>query len=126
MAETKEKAVEKTASKEAVKTDAKATVKNVEEKVKAAARKVADKTAKAAEKKQVAKKKTVAKAPKTAVILQYSGKEVVYTDLIKKATQLSKKALKKDLKDVKIYVKPEENMAYYVANNGEQIGSFEI
>lgn len=135
MAETKEKAVEKTAvketaaketvKKETVKPDAKATVKNVEEKVKAAARKVADKTAKAAEKKQTVKK-TAAKAPKTAVILQYSGKEVLYADLIKKATQLSKKAIKKDLKDVKIYVKPEENMAYYVANNGEQIGSFEI
>lgn len=143
MSETKKTtaAVEKpAATKETVKAEAKATVKNVEEKVKAAAKKVADKTAeakeaaekKSAEKKATAKKTTVKKTPasrkdpKTEVVLQYAGKEVLYADLIKKATQLSKKAIKTTVKDVKIYVKPEENMAYYVANNGEQIGSFQI
>ena len=126
------------ATKETVKAEAKAAAKNVEEKVKAAAKKVVTKTAEkkeAAEKKAAEKpaKKTVVrksaaakKAPKTEVVLQYAGKEVLYADMIKKATQLSKKAIKKDLKDVKVYVKPEENMAYYVANNGEQIGSFQI
>ena len=128
------------AAKATVKEEAKATVKNVEEKVKAAAKKVVTKTtetkdavAKKASEKKPAAKKTAArkpaaakKAPKTEVVLQYAGKEVMYADIIKKATQLSKKALKANLKDVKIYVKPEENMAYYVANGGEQIGSFQI
>ena len=31
-----------------------------------------------------------------------------------------------EAKDIKVYVKPEENMAYYVVNNGEEIGSFGI
>ena len=128
----------KEATKETIK-EAKATVKNVEEKVKAAAKKVVSKTSekkpaakKAAEKKPAEKKMTVRKAaakkaaPKTSVILQYSGKEVQYADLLKKATQLSKKSVKNNLKDIKIYVKPEENMAYYVTNNGEAIGSFQI
>lgn len=144
MAETKKPVVETeetVAAKDTVKADAKTTVKNVEEKVKAAAKKVVTKTAekkeavekKTAEKKAAAAKKPAArktvaakKAPKTEVVLQYAGKEVLYAELIKKATQLSKKAIKSTLKDVKIYVKPEENMAYYVANNGEQIGSFQI
>lgn len=132
--------------------DVKEAVKAVEEKVKDTAKKVAEKKAadkkpadkKPAEKKvkkAVAKtavaKKVVAKAtakkaaakakdPKTTVILQYAGKEVDYTDIVKNATKLAKKAAKKDVKDIKVYVKPEENMAYYVANGGDEIGSFGI
>ena len=78
-------------------------------------------------KKPAVKKSTAAKKDiKTDIVLQYAGKEVLYADLVKKATQLSKKALKTNVKDVKVYVKPEENMAYYVANGGEDIGSFQI
>ena len=127
--------------------DVKEAVKAVEEKVKDTAKKVAEKKTadkKPAEKKvkkAVAKtavaKKVVAKAtakkaaakakdPKTTVILQYAGKEVDYTDIVKNATKLAKKASKKDVKDIKVYVKPEENMAYYVANGGDEIGSFGI
>ena len=127
--------------------DVKEAVKAVEEKVKDTAKKVVEK--KTADKKPAEKKakKTVAKTavakrvvakattkkaatkakdPKTTVILQYAGKEVDYTDIVKNATKLAKKAAKKDIKDIKVYVKPEENMAYYVANGGDEIGSFGI
>ena len=105
--------------------EAKKAVKNVEKKVKETAKKVAKKTdtVKKAVKKTATKS---VKAPKTIVYLQYAGKEIDYAVLVKKAAQLSKKALKKQAKDIKIYVKPEENMVYYVANGGEDIGSFGI
>ena len=109
--------------------EAKKTVKNVETKVKETAKKVAKKVPLKKETVKKAVKKTTsrsAKAPKSAVILQYAGKEIDYSALVKKATQLSKKALKVQPKDIKIYVKPEENMVYYVANGGEEIGSFAI
>ena len=127
MAETKksvkdvENKVVETAKKVADKVPVKEAAKKVAEKVQ-----VKDTVKKAVEKKPAVRKKTAAKATKTDVILQYSGKEVVYADLVKKAVQLSKKALKKQANDVKVYVKPEENMAYYVANGGEDIGSFPI
>ena len=109
--------------------EAKKAVKQVETKVKEAAKKVVDKAApkKAAVKKSATRKSAASKkAPKTSVILQFNGKDVEYNDIIKKAVQLGKKELKTQPKDVKIYVKPEESMAYYVANGGDAIGSFEI
>ena len=141
MEETKTTAAEKTpVTKENVKAEVKATAKKMEQKVKAATKKVVSKTTekldaevkeetakKPAVKKPAAKKTSAAKKDiKTDIVLQYAGKEVLYADLVKKATQLSKKALKNNVKDVKVYVKPEENMAYYVANGGEDIGSFQI
>ena len=105
----------------------------------------ADKTtAKAAEakttetaKKAPAKKTTARKTPakrtttkKAAVVteevyLQYAGKEFSSADLTAKVKEIWKEMGKKaaDLKDIKVYVKPEENAAYYVINN-EETGSF--
>ena len=144
MADTK-KAVKETekAVKDAEKTvkkEAEKTVKEAEKKVKEAEKKVETKVKETAKKvaakapavKKPAAKKPAAKkaaAPKADVILQYGGKEIFYKDLVKKAVQISKKTLKKqnkDVKDVKVYVKPEENMAYYVANGGDDVGSFAI
>ena len=79
-------------------------------------------TAKAEEpKKEVKKapaKRTAAKEIKTAVVLQYAGKEVTEKELVaavKKA--YTKKGNKvSDIKTIEIYVKPEENAAYYVIN----------
>ena len=63
-------------------------------------------------------KKAAAKAPvKTQeVYVQFGGKEVSVKDLTEKV---------KDMTDVKVYVKPEENTAYYVVN-GEVSGSMEL
>ena len=146
-------AVKKTVTKAAkpavetkeVKAEETKTVKAEETKtVKAEEAKAAKTTAKAAEakttetaKKTPAKKTTARKTPakrtttkKAAVVteevyLQYAGKEFSSADLTAKVKEIWKEMGKKaaDLKDIKVYVKPEENAAYYVINN-EETGSF--
>ena len=110
--------------------------------VKAEEAKAAKTTAKEAKttetaKKAPAKKTTARKTPakrtttkKAAVVteevyLQYAGKEFSSADLTAKVKEIWKEMGKKaaDLKDIKVYVKPEENAAYYVINN-EETGSF--
>jgi hypothetical protein len=114
--------------KEAPKTVAK-TVKAVEEK-KAAP--VAKKEAPVAEKKEApvekkaapaekkaapAAKKEAPAAPKTDVTIEVFGKQIVAKDILKKA-QKAFEASHKDVavKTLELYVKPEENVAYYVVN----------
>ena len=109
--------------------EAKKTVKKVEQKVKDTAKKVAKKVPvkKATVKKPVVKKvaaKKATKPVKTTMILQFAGKEIDPNALAKKAAQVAKKSLKKPAKEITIYIKPEEHMVYYVANGGEDIGSF--
>ncbi|MEE3495475.1 MAG: DUF6465 family protein [Butyrivibrio sp.] len=59
---------------------------------------------------------------KTKVEIQYEDLTVTGDQLISKA----KKAYgKKDIKDLNIYVKPEERMGYYVVNGSEN-GSFDL
>ena len=119
------KATEKATASQATETVA----KTVEKAVKAA-----EKTTKAvAEKAEEVKEavKETAKAPakrtttrKTAVkemvYLQYLGKEINKDDLVKQVKDIWTKELKNkagDLKSVTLYLKPEENMAYYVIND---------
>ena len=93
----------------------------------------AAKTAKKAPAKKTTARKTPAKrttTKKAAVVteevyLQYAGKEFSSADLTAKVKEIWKEMGKKaaDLKDIKVYVKPEENAAYYVINN-EETGSF--
>ncbi len=104
----------------------------VEEKKETTAKKAAEKkpaTKKAAEKKTTAKKETAKKeAVKASVHVQFNGKSYETEDLVNIAKDIWKYDLKKkagDFKTVDIYVKPEENMAYYVIN-GEVDGSFMI
>ena len=52
--------------------------------------------------------------------LQYLGKEINKDDLVKQVKDIWTKELKNkagDLKSVTLYLKPEENMAYYVIND---------
>lgn len=103
--------------------------KTVEKAVKAA-----EKTTKAvAEKAEEVKEavKETAKAPakrtttrktavKETVYLQYLGKEINKDDLVNQVKDIWTKELKNkagDLKTVTLYLKPEENMAYYVIND---------
>ena len=59
---------------------------------------------------------------KTKVEIQYSDLTITDDQLVSKA----KKAYgKKDIKDLNIYVKPEEGKAYYVVNN-DVTGSFDL
>ena len=111
---------------EPVKESAKNTVK---ENKKAPARKApAAKKApakKTVSRKTASKKEAVKKEPSTSLILQFSGKELASADLLKEiwTAELGRDA--GDLKDVKLYVKPEETTAYYVINENIT-GSFEL
>ena len=124
------KAVKAETAKVEVKAEeTKAAVKTTE---KAAEAKTTE-TAKKAPAKKTTARKTPAKrttTKKAAVVteevyLQYAGKEFSSADLTAKVKEIWKAMGKKaaDLKDIKVYVKPEENVAYYVINN-EETGSF--
>lgn len=75
--------------------------------------------AKAAPKKPAVKKAATKKvAPKTEVLLQYQYQEVTVAEIEKRVlAQYKKDKTGEDAKTVKIYVKPEENTAYYVVND---------
>lgn len=88
---------------------------------------------KPAEKKVAAKKPAAKKAVKktelqSALHVQFAGKSYAQEDLMKMAKDVWKYDLKqkaRDLVSVELYVKPEENMVYYVMNK-EFTGGFYI
>ena len=102
--------------------------------VKAEVKKEAVKKTPAAKKAPV-KKKTVKKAPaakkpvvKEEVNFQFSGKSYTSEDLIRITRDVWKYDLngkEEDIQSIELYVKPEENTAYYVIN-GDVTGSFFI
>lgn len=89
----------------------------------------AEKHAKAETVKTAAKRTSVKKKEiKIGINVQYAGKSYSDEELVKIAKDVWKYDLKKkagDLTDVELYVKPEENMVYYVFNGGEE-GCFSI
>ena len=101
---------------------------------KAPAKKAPAKKAPAA-KKETVKKETVKKAPaakkpvvKEEVNFQFSGKSYTSEDLIRITRDVWKYDMngrEEDIRNVELYVKPEENTAYYVIN-GDVTGSFFI
>ena len=133
----------KAAAKTKAAKTAAAAVKTVEkvaeaatETVKAAAAqagKVKEEVVKAAEgaaEQAPAKKRTIAakKAVSETVYLQYLGKEINKEDLMKQVKDIWTKELKHkvgDMKSVTLYLKPEENKAYYVINE-EVTGSIDM
>ena len=124
----------KTETKTAVKEAEKAPVAKAEEKaeVKTPAKAEAKKPA---TKKETAKKAAPAKKPaakkaelKSELSVQFGGKSYSQEDLLKIAKDVWKYDLNQkaaDLTSVELYVKPEENMVYYVMNK-EITGSFYI
>ena len=89
---------------------------------------------KAPAKKTAAKKTAAKKAPakkaelKTEMYLQFYGKEYSDKEILQKVKEIWTKVLKKkvgDMKDVKIYLKPEESKAYYVIN-GDTTGEVDL
>ena len=126
-------AVKKTVTKAAKPAVETKEVKAEETKTEKAAEAKTTETAKKAPAKKTTARKTPAKrttTKKAAVVteevyLQYAGKEFSSADLTAKVKEIWKEMGKKaaDLKDIKVYVKPEENAAYYVINN-EETGSF--
>ena len=99
-----------------------------------AAKKAPAKKAPAA-KQETVKKETVKKAPaakkpvvKEEVNFQFSGKSYTSEDLIRITRDVWKYDLngkEEDIQSIELYVKPEENTAYYVIN-GDVTGSFFI
>ncbi len=80
---------------------------------------------KASTTKKAATKKP-AKEPKVKAVFQYQDLEFTEASCIKKAQAGFKKANKSvDLKDISIYIKPEEGKIYYVAN-GDINGSVDL
>ena len=114
--------------------EVKAEVKKEAVKKTPAAKKAPAKKAPAA-KKETVKKETVKKAPaakkpvvKEEVNFQFSGKSYTSEDLIRITRDGWKYDLngkEEDVKSIELYVKPEENTAYYVIN-GDVTGSFFI
>lgn len=129
------KAAVKTAPAVEAKTAPAAETKAVEAKKATTEAKAPAKTAakKPAAKKTAVKKTTAAKTTKKAelkseVYVQFSGKSYSQEDLMKIARDVWEFDLKQkagDLKSCDLYVKPEENTAYYVMN-GEFTGNFQI
>ena len=73
----------------------------------------------AEEKKPRARKASAKTAAKCELYLQFAGKEYSEKELMKKVKDVWTKELKhkvSELKDVKLYLKPEESAAYYVIN----------
>ena len=132
--ETKKDTTKKLERKAAVLVDTpEVQAEEVKETVKKAAKKVAAKAEDTAEKavktvKKAAAKKTAAKTTKTEFFLQFSGKEYTEKEILKKVKDVWTKDLKNkvgDMKDVKIYLKPEESAAYYVVN-GDTTGKIDL
>ena len=67
-----------------------------------------------------------AAAPSEEMILQFGDLEVAAADISEKAKQDYKNSENDaELKDIRIYVKPEDNKAYYVVN-GEFEGNVDL
>ena len=110
-----EKAEKATKKVETAVKKAEQTVKSAETKAEKAV-KSAETKVKAAVKKTTAKKEVV----KEAVYLQFSGKEVSKDELIAQVKDVWTKEMKKkaaDLKSIALYLKPEDEAAYYVIND---------
>lgn len=116
-AETKAESVKKkTAAKKTVKTTPEVIVKEATDAVKVVEEKVSklEKTS--------APKHTAKKAAKEKVVIQYLGNEVVMDVLLEqaKAQFLANGGEEKALKNLELYLKPEENAVYYVVNGTPQ------
>lgn len=123
----------KPGSKNAPKTDKAAETKVKEEdktEKKTAARKTGVKKETAGKAQKEAAEPKTAKAkktePKTNIVIEYEGRPILAKDVIARALKAYKKANKGAVvKKVDIYIKPEENAAYYVIN-GDASPSYKI
>ena len=103
---------DETAKKETAVKEAAETVKPAEKK--------ATETEKPAEKKTAVRKtRTTKKEASAEIYVQFLGREIYAKDVLENVKKIWTDEMGKkagDLKDVKIYIKPEENKAYYVIN----------
>ena len=117
-------AEKKAAPTAAIKTEAKTVAKEAEKAPAAKKETVVKKAEKAAAKKETTENVEL----KSEISVQFGGKSYSQQELLKIAKDVWKYDLKQkasDLTSVELYVKPEENMVYYVMNK-ETTGSFYI
>lgn len=106
---------EKVPAKKDVKTPAKKTT------ARKTVRKVSEKPVKAVEKKP-STRRTAKKESAAEIYIQYLGKELNTKNILENIKNLWTGEMgrkEKDLKDVKVYIKPEENKAYFVVSGNE-------
>ena len=100
------------------------------EEKKETAKKAPAKKATAAKKAPAKKAATTTKAAKASEVfeIQLPGRNVTKEDLVKRVEEAYTAAGKKvsAIKKLAIYVKPEENAAYYVINDSEETGKLDI
>ena len=113
--ETKDTVKETAPAKEDTKTPAKKPT------ARKSVKKVSEKPVKAVEKKP-ATRRTAKKESAAEIYIQYLGKELSTKNVLENIKNLWTGEMgrkEKDLKDVKVYIKPEENKAYFVINGNE-------
>ncbi len=90
----------------------------VEKKPAKASKAKAEKAEKEVAEKKPAAKRTTKKAVKTTFVVQAAGKDVTMEEAIERVKEAWTAAGNKatDLKEMAVYVKPEENAIYYVVN----------
>ena len=91
---------------------------------------VVDETKKTVEKKASAAKKTVKKVVKKETVVtatvEFYGRSVLVSDIAAKATDAYKASHEGvEIETLNLYIKPEENSAYYVVN-GESSADFKV
>lgn len=118
--------------KEAAKKATKATKKAVKkvadaapEQVEKVAKKAQKATEKAAETVKKTAKKAATKVAKAEVVIQFAGREVSTKDILEAAKKDFSEKNTATLKEITLYVKPEDGAAYYVAN-GDITGKVEL
>lgn len=88
-------------------------------------------TAEVKEEKKAPVRKTAARrtkktAPKTTVMIEYAGRQFDMEEIVKKASEAFGNANPNtEIKTLEVYVQPEEQVAYYVAN-GEGSEDFKV
>ena len=119
-AKTEANAVKKDEPKAAAKAEANAAKKDEPKAAGKAKAGAAKKPEAKAEEKSASKAKPAEAVITETVCLQYAGREVELADILAKVEEACKET--STAKDIRVYVKPEENMAYYVVN-GDVSGS---
>ena len=85
---------------------------------------IQDKEIKEAVKKPESKRQYTKKALKTKIVVQYLGNEITPDNLIERVKQefIAEGGEESEIKNLELYIKPEDNTAYYVIN-GKVIGN---
>lgn len=120
-AKVEEKKTETAAKKAAAPKKTTTTTKSAATATKTAAKKASATVKKAT---TAVKKAVEAKTQEPKVVVQFAGNDYKLDEILEKAKKAYSKKSKKVFKDLRIYIKPEEGKAYYVAD--DNFGSVDL